>query len=82
MRNVHIVGKALIDMTYEELKEFLGTLTKEQLDQDVTIAVINGDKGNNVQMDDKAEYYPCNIRGIINGSDVLDDGHVYLGIVG
>jgi hypothetical protein len=76
-------------LTFRDLKEFLGTLTDEQLDSDVTIGVVDSDVANSggVDLEDQssfdecAEYYACYIYGVSVGSSTLDDGHPYLGIV-
>jgi hypothetical protein len=76
-------------LTFRELKEFLGTLTEEQLDCDVVIGVVDSDVVSGVgadledqsSFDECAEYYTCYTHGVSVESTALDDGHPYLGIV-
>jgi hypothetical protein len=76
-------------ITYKDLKDFLNSLSDEQLNMNVTIGVIsnvtisseNVDVNSHEEFDEHAEYFGCSITNIACGSSTLDDNHPYIGII-
>ena len=68
-RNGEKVSKVSIEIkTYEDLRQYLNTLSTEQLNDDVTVYIR-----------EKDDYYPSTNVSVVRGSfDVLHKGHPYL----
>lgn len=65
-------------MTYKDLQDFLSTLTKEQLEMDVSIGVTKDMNSTLLSNNDDVEFFDYVLSGIEDEGSTLDANHPYL----